>query len=297
MTIRKRAMSIAVLVLVSAAIGIAVWKFYAREDINALYPQQRLVKYSFTARNPTNRLLAHSEFWTYAPVKRTATQYVLSIDASHPYRLAADDRGNQRLYFTVDELPPYGAKVITIKAVLALSDQPRGLTASDPQQFLKAERFVEADHPRIVDRAQKLGAKNPMDTTKNIYDWVVKYLRDGGYEQNDHGALYALKHKRGDCTEYMYLLTALNRASDIPARGVAGYVYSENAILRAHDYHNWAEVYLDGAWRMVDPQKKVFMDKPSNYIAMRIIADGADSPAEQSQRFFATHRDIEVAMN
>ena len=48
-----------------------------------------------------------------------------------------------------------------------------------------------------------------------------------GYIKNDRGALYALKTKEGDCTEFMHLFVALCRANKIPARCIGGYVQRE----------------------------------------------------------------------
>ena len=58
------------------------------------------------------------------------------------------------------------------------------------------------------------------------------------------GALYAFKERRGDCTEYMSLATAVFRVNNVPARAVAGFVVEEgSAVLSSGDYHNWTEFY------------------------------------------------------
>ncbi len=64
-------------------------------------------------------------------------------------------------------------------------------------------------------------------------------IQYAGYTKDDRGALYALKKRKGDCTEYMYLLTALARANGVPTRGIGGYVYAKDAVLRPMDHTPW----------------------------------------------------------
>jgi hypothetical protein len=44
------------------------------------YSILRQIQYSFTLQNKTNRLLEKAEFWTYAPVKQTATQRTIHLE-------------------------------------------------------------------------------------------------------------------------------------------------------------------------------------------------------------------------
>jgi hypothetical protein len=51
-------------------------------------------------------LLKQAEFWTYGPVKQTATQRCVNLEASHEYQLIRDNLGNQILYFTFTDRAP-----------------------------------------------------------------------------------------------------------------------------------------------------------------------------------------------
>jgi transglutaminase-like putative cysteine protease len=266
----------------------------------AFYPIKRVVQYGYTLQNETNRLLEKAEFWTYAPVKQTATQRCENLEGSHPYELITDDLGNQILHFTLANLPPHGARIVMIKAELSLSETPRKPFPQQADGFLQPEKYIEADHPEILQLARKLKAPKTETTVRNIFDYVAGNIRYTGYVRNDQGALYALRKKQGDCTEYMYLFTALCRANQIPARGLGGYVCKGDAVLKASDYHNWAEFYQDGIWRLADPQKKVFMQNPSQYIAMRVIADATDeakNPMGTFHRFRFVGDGLKVRMN
>ena len=95
----------------------------------------------------------------------------------------------------------------------------------------------------------------------------------------------------------MYLFIALARLHGIPARAVGGYVVAESQIVRPAEYHNWAEIYLDGAWHVVDPQKRVFRERQADYVAMRIIQRPEHSLLAGAHRYKFDAEVLNVAMN
>ena len=261
------------------------------------YSIPRQVQYHFTLQNQSNRLLKQTEFWTYAPVQQTAMQYCSRIESSHSYKLITDILGNQILNFTFDEFLPYATRIITVKAELLLSNRANPMAVSDLQTFLKPEKYIESDNPELCRLAKKLKDTTPLKTAERIFRWVADNIQYAGYLRNDRGALYALRHRQGDCTEFMYLFAALCRANNIPARCIGGYICKENRILQSGNYHNWAEFYIDGEWRISDPQKKVFMKDASNYIAMRLIRGSTNNLALQFNRYRFKGEGLSVKMN
>lgn len=257
----------------------------------------RQIQYSFTLQNKSNRLLNKAEFWTYAPVKETSTQRCLKLNASHPYKLIMDNLGNQILYFRFDNLSPYASKIITITADLVFTNDSKQILLQDRSRFLQSERYIESDNHEISQFSERFKDSRPDKTAENIFQWIADNIKYSVYTKDDIGALYALRIKQGDCTEFMYLFVALCRANDIPARGIGGYIFSGDPILNPGTYHNWAEFYEDGAWRIVDPQKKVFMQDSSHYIAMEIIGDPLKNPMGEFHRFRFTGDGLEVKMN
>ncbi len=261
------------------------------------YPIPRHLRYSFTLQNTHTAMLDKAEFWVYVPVRQTSTQRVAKISASHGYQLVVDKLGNQILHFEFENFPPLASKVIDIQADLFMSDTANPASGGDSTHFLAPERYVEADAPEITALAKTLRAATPIATSKAAYAWVAANLKAENFIPEDRGALYALHNKSGDCTEFMDLFVALSRANGIPARGLGGYVVTENAIVKAADYHNWAEFYLDGAWRLVDAQKSVLMQRPSQYVAMRIISTQVENPLGNSYRFHYSGAGLKVSMN
>jgi transglutaminase-like putative cysteine protease len=260
------------------------------------YPIFREVQYGFTIQNKTSDILKGGEFWTYGPVKLNSTQRCNKLEVSHPYQIIRDDLGNQILYFQFANLPPHGIEIIIIKASLGVSDMPNPLAINDARPFLTPEKYIESDHPELQQMARKFASANPRETTEKIFRWVADNISYAGYLRDSRGALYALRNRRGDCTEYMSLFAALCRANKIPARGIGGYVCREDSILKPDSYHNWAEFYEAGAWRIGDPQKRVFRERASDYIAMRIIGESSKNPMGEFNRFRSSGIGLEVKM-
>jgi hypothetical protein len=261
------------------------------------YSIPKKIQFSFTLQNTSAHLIKNAEFWTYAPVKQTATQRCARVKSSHPYQLITDDMGNQILHFTFNDLPPYATKIISIKADLLLSNDANSLSEDHMPVYLRPEKYIELDDADIFRLAQKLKASGGLKTAQNIFQWVAQNVQYAGYLSNDRGARYALTHKKGDCTEFMYLFVALCRANKIASRGIGGYISKESGILKPAGYHNWAEFYHNGTWKIADPQNKVFTANYDDYIAMRIISGSSDNSMPQFNRFGFKGEGLKVKMN
>ena len=261
------------------------------------YSIPKQIQYSFTLQNKSHQVIKQAELWTFAPVKQTARQRCLKLEANYPYQLLTDDSGNQVLHFTFENLAPYGSRVVTIKANLLVSTAANPIPSAPLSRDLNPQKYIESDHPAITRAARKLQAAGSSKTIEEIYRWVAGHVRYSGYAGRDRGALYALEHKKGDCTEYANLFVALCRANGIAARPVGGYVCPQSRVLKAREYHNWGEFYKDGTWELADPQNRVLMENRADYIAMRIIHGSADAPMGPFNRFRFKGEGLEVRMN
>jgi hypothetical protein len=257
----------------------------------------RQIQYSFTLRNTTNHTLHSSDFWTYAPLNINSIQQCKDLQASHPYKLISDSLGNQILHFTFPDIPPYATMIITVRVRLSFSEKVNSLPTGGLNPYLIPEKYIEIDDPDIRVAAASLKRTGPLDTARQIYQWVSGHIKEYVYSAVDYGAAYALRNRKGDCSEAMYLFVALCRANGIPARGLGGYVYGSNAVLDPNAYHNWGEFYADGAWQVADPQRKVFQLGQSRYIVMRIIGKTQDNPMGNNNHFHFKGEGLEVRMN
>jgi hypothetical protein len=271
-----------------------IYSFAEDKNVSLIW---RNIQCSFTIQNTTNRVLSKADFWTYAPLPGNSIQNRISLESSQPYELISDKQGNQVMHITLHNVAPFAASVVTIKAKLTMQKTPKLAQVKNPRSYLSSEKYIESDNPEIKKLAQSLKGKTAKATAEKAFNWVYANIKYDGYSSYDRGALYALKQKKGDCSEFTYLLVALCRDNGIPARAIGGYICPENAILSPEKYHNWAELYLDGAWQIADPQNNLFLKGQANYIAMRIINDDKNSPMNDYHRFRFAGEGLKVKMN
>jgi len=269
----------------------------AARSENGGYSIARQIQYSFTLQNKSHQVIKQAELWTFAPVKQTASQRCLQLQSNYPYKLLTDESGNQVLHFTFENLAPYGSRVVTIKTHLLVSATANPISSAPLSRDFNPQKYIESDHPDINRIAHKLQKADESKTIEEVFRWVAGNVRYSGYAGRDRGALYALEHKKGDCTEYANLFVALCRANGIAARPIGGYVCPQSGVLKARDYHNWGEFYKNGTWQLADPQNRVLMRHAADYIAMRIIHGSEDDPMGPYNRFRFKGEGLEVRMN
>jgi hypothetical protein len=264
----------------------------------AEFEQSKLVRYTITVRNAGANAIVKPDIWVAAPVAVTGTQKVTELSASMPYQLKTDALGNQTMHFDMAQLPPYSSKIISIKVALLMAKAPvKRPLATDKSVYVEAAPYIESANEKIVRLSTSLKGSDQYSTAQNLYRWVSANLKHRTYLPQMQGALYALDTRQGDCTEFASLLTAMSRASALPARLMAGYVYDENAVLRAVDYHNWTEIYIDGAWTVADAHQKVFNSRYASYIALRIIEPVGNAANVEDGIFGSGASGIEMTMN
>jgi transglutaminase-like putative cysteine protease len=246
---------------------------------------RRQLRFTVSLTNPRTHELRDQILWLYGPAADTPTQKLDAIRVSMPYESLSDGFGHSIIKLAFPQIAPLARKVVSITADVRLTSTPAPTPPAEARSWLGAERYIEADDARLRALAAELKRPAERDTARAIYDWIPQHLQYAGYVADDRGAREALNRRRGDCTEYAYLAVALARANGIPARMVGGYVTDRNSVLRAEDYHNWAEVYLDGAWRLLDAQKGRWLAPAEQYVAFRYYRDEAVNPIGLAHRF------------
>ncbi len=269
----------------------------ASAALNHGYSIVRQLRYGFTLHNNSARVIPLAEFWTYAPVEQTGLQQSTELKSNYPFELITDNSGNRILYYRFENLAPFSTRLITIRADLKLSAVSSSIQDTPRPCDLATEPYVESDDPAIVRTAHQLRSADAAGTVKNIFQWVSANLNYSGYSGQERGACYALKYKKGDCTEFADLFVALCRANNIPARRIGGYISPQDAVLKARDYHNWAEYYENGSWHIADPQNKKLNQDQADYISMQIIRGSHDYPMGSYHRFRFKGQGLKVRMN
>jgi len=150
-----------------------------------------------------------------------------------------------------------------------------GTTVGPPpdESALRADSFVQADHPRIRRQAEEIvaGETDPWRRALRIHEWVYTRLQKEAVVSIP-SAIEVLENRRGDCNEHTVLFTALARAVGLPTRIGIGVVWSDE--LEGFYYHAWPEVYLDGRWIWMDPT----LDQPlADATHLELLTGGIES--------------------
>jgi transglutaminase-like putative cysteine protease len=247
---------------------------------------RRQLRFTMSLSNPLAEELRDQSVWVYVPASDTPTQQLVDLRVSMEHEVLSDSLGHRIVKLRLATLPALATRVVTIVADVALHEEPvQTAVAVSPVPWLETEHHIETSNPGIRALAFELRHPSERDTARAIFDWVRGNLHYAGYIADDMGALYALKERRGDCTEYAYLAVALARVNGIPARMVGGYVADRNMAPRAEEYHNWAELFFNGAWRLVDAQKEHWLSPANQYIAFRFYRDQEINPVGLAHRF------------
>lgn len=258
----------------------------AKAGISSKHAVRRRIRFVFTFVNPSGVALEAQHFWCYLPANLPPAQNLVDIDSSVPFQLLEDEFGHRIFATRFDRIPPFARKVVTLTAMVEMAPEAVASVPGGRSAWLASERFVESDHPLIQELAQKLkGNSSPEDSARAIYEWVRDNVDYAGYIEEQRGALRALQERTGDCTEYADLVVALARSAGIPARSVGGYVSEWDFAPRAQDYHNWAELYINDAWRIVDAQKGNWLPVSGGYITFRIQRDNLKNPVGDAHRY------------
>ena len=139
--------------------------------------------------------------------------------------------------------------------------------------FLKPEFNIESDDRELVEKARGISGteRNPVVVSKRLSTWVYHNLEKKPVVSVP-SALEVLRTGVGDCNEHATLLTALLRASGIPARLSIGLVYTRGKFF----YHAWTEAYL-GKWVSMDATVN---QMPVDATHVKLVEGNLDRQAE-----------------
>lgn len=161
---------------------------------------------------------------------------------------------------------------------LPFADSFPGLS-DEFSEWLSPTAMIQSGHPRIEEAAQAArgDATDAVTAVERIVSWMGEEISPS-LVVSVPSALEVLEQRRGACKEHAILFTALCRASGIPARMVAGIVYSDEQIVDGFYYHAWSEVYLSGpqgggGWVAVDP---TFHQFPADATHIRLKEGGLE---------------------
>ena len=175
------------------------------------------------------------------------------------YVIGTDEYSNQYAEFDLKEMEPGSSTEIVISYEVAINEITYDLMDCKgdlPNEFIDPELHIESNNTQIVSLAEELSSVNQTvcEQIRAFYDYIGNNLIYT-YNGDNWGAQAALGKMGADCTEFSSLLTALSRASGIPARYVEGLLYfDESDDIEARQEHAWVELYFpENGWTPVDP--------------------------------------------
>ncbi len=168
-----------------------------------------------------------------------------------------------------------------------------------PQVYLRTTRATDSTHEvrelaeeAIAGESDILGRAHALSrAVRGAVDYVPSMT------DSSTTAAEALDLGKGVCQDHAHLLIAAAICAGIPARYVAGYLYTEGSEARNEASHAWAELFVDGlGWIGFDPANECCPD--ARYIRLGSGYDAQDAaPIRGVSSGAATeHLDVSVSV-
>lgn len=171
----------------------------------------------------------------------------------------------------------YGRMVVDYRALVTVDHRPDAFADAakvpfqqlppEAIQYLMGSRYCPSD--TFLDFVtEEFGTLEGGARIAAMRDWIHRHFSyTPGASSSATTAVDTFVSRRGVCRDYAHVLISLARVSGVPARMVS--VYAPG--LEPQDFHAVAEVYLGGAWHLVDPTRM------ANEATMARIAIGRDA--------------------
>lgn len=152
----------------------------------------------------------------------------------------------------------------------SLRETPRRQIPGPVIKYLMPSRYCHSD--QFLDFvAGQFGDLTGGALIRSMSHWVMSnFTYDNGASFSGTTATDSFASLSGVCRDYAHMLITLARAGGIPARFVSAYAPD----VVPQDFHAVVEVYLDGAWHIVDATG---MAHPAEVVRIGVGRDAADA--------------------
>jgi transglutaminase-like putative cysteine protease len=140
--------------------------------------------------------------------------------------------------------------------------------------YLYPSRYCQSD--RLLTLASRQFGHLPMgySRARAVCDWVQEHVSfQSNTSTSTTSALDTLIEQTGVCRDFAHVMTALCRASNLPARMASGMDYGADPALGPPDYHAYVEVFLGDRWYLFDPSGTAI---PMGFVRFATGRDAAD---------------------
>ena len=166
-----------------------------------------------------------------------------------------DDAGRRRWMEASGQIQiEYEATVDVARPAVSLSGMyvpPRRELPAEVIPYLFPSRYCESDRLETF-VASRFGHLVGGDQILRMVEWMqASFAYVPGASTGETTATDSFLKRQGVCRDYSHVLISFARAAGIPARMVSAYAPG----LQPPDFHAVVEVWLDGAWRLIDPAR------------------------------------------
>lgn len=228
------------------------------------------------------------------PDQRLMAANIDLSDTAYFARTLAEDSIGHRIWIQVqgDFICDYTARVEVTRPVPDLSQLSTGslhLLPGDVFKYLMPSRYCPSDEFQNY-VIEEFGGLSGGARIMAIRDWIEGRFRYvPGVSTSQTTALDTFVQRQGICRDFAHVLITLARASAIPARFCS--VFAPG--VAPQDFHAVAQVYLDGAWHLVDPTGMASADS----IAIIGVGQDAAHVAFLTSFNFAEFQEQSVSIN
>jgi transglutaminase-like putative cysteine protease len=206
---------------------------------------------------------------------QTLLETSLEVENATLHRIDGESRVGGRVWaaVTTDRLKlRYRAKVDVTRSPAVLQDLGATRLCDLPGEvlsYLRPSRHAESDlFSEFV--GLQFGHLNGGAKIDAIRQWVAAEIYYApGSSNAATTAVNTFATRAGVCRDFTHLLCALARAANIPARYTSVY----GADVYPPDFHAVAQVWLDGAWHLIDATG---MSSPDTLVVIGVGRDAAD---------------------
>lgn len=207
----------------------------------------------------------------------TQTIETTALDVTTPVTwntIPGDDGVGQRRWGVIDGMfeCTYQARVRVERPVVPLSTLHASPIANLPGHvtpYLMPSRYC---HPEAFFTfvPTQFGDASGGDLVAKMSDWIENgFAYDNGASTGTTTATDSFHARAGVCRDYAHVLIAMARSVGIPARMAS--VYGPD--VDPQDFHAVTEVFLEGAWHLVDPTG---MAQPAEMVRIGVGRDAAE---------------------
>jgi transglutaminase-like putative cysteine protease len=186
--------------------------------------------------------------------QRCDTNRLLLMSGSQMQLIEGEDGVGQRRWVSITQQLQcrYETEVEVTRPgvdLTKLHETPRYQLPGAVIQYLMPSRYCQSD--LFLDFiSNQFNGLTGGALVQAMRDWIAaNFTYDIAVSNAGTTATDSFKSMRGVCRDYAHMLIAFIRAAGMPARFVGAYAPDVNP----QDFHAVVEVFLDGAWHLVDP--------------------------------------------